>query len=116
MTNSEVTNTDLSWLTVPEVADRLGLTPTRVRRLLEERVLIADRRQGPLTVPAVFLDDEGPVVELRGTVTLLLDNGFSDTEAIDWLLAPEESLGTTPIAALRSGRKAEVRRIAQALL
>jgi hypothetical protein len=32
-----------------------------------------------------------------------------------WLLTPEESLGIAPIDALRAGRKAEVRRVAQAL-
>ena len=32
-----------------------------------------------------------------------------------WLLTEEESLGTAPIDALRAGRKAEVRRVAQAL-
>ena len=31
------------------------------------------------------------------------------------MLAEEESLGTSPIAALLAGRKAEVRRVAQAL-
>jgi len=32
-----------------------------------------------------------------------------------WLLNADDSLGTSPIAALRAGRKAEVRRVAQAL-
>ena len=44
-----------------------------------------------------------------------VDARFSDDEAMDWLLEPEESLGTSPIEALRAGRKAEVRRVAQAL-
>ena len=46
---------------------------------------------------------------------MLSDAGFSDAEALEWLLGEEDSLGTTPIAALRAGRKAEVRRVAQAL-
>ena len=46
---------------------------------------------------------------------MLADAGFTDDEAIDWLLDEEDSLGTTPIEALRAGRKAEVRRVAQAL-
>jgi hypothetical protein len=53
--------------------------------------------------------------ELHGTANVLSDAGFSDAEALDWLLDEEDSLGTTPIAALRAGRKAEVRRVAQAL-
>jgi hypothetical protein len=48
-------------------------------------------------------------------VILLGDCGFGDPEAVDWLLSPEESLGAAPIDALRAGRKAEVRRVAQAL-
>ena len=50
-----------------------------------------------------------------GTVTLLADVGFADDEAVEWMLEVEPSLGTSPIAALRAGRKAEVRRVAQAL-
>jgi hypothetical protein len=43
------------------------------------------------------------------------DAGYSDDEAMHWLLSAEESLGVSPIEALRAGRKAEVRRVAQAL-
>ena len=41
--------------------------------------------------------------------------GFSDDEAIDWLLAPDETIRSAPLAALRAGRKSEVRRVAQTL-
>jgi len=67
-------------------------------------------------VPGLFVKGTEPLGELRGTLVLLGDLGFSDDEAIDWLLGPEDSLGTSPIEALRAGRKAEVRRVAQALL
>jgi hypothetical protein len=46
---------------------------------------------------------------------LLADSGFTDDEAMRWLLDVDDSLGTSPIEALRAGRKAEVRRVAQAL-
>ena len=105
-----------AWLTVPDLAERFGLTPTRVRRLIEDRHLLAQRRDGVLSIPEVFVDDEGPLPELRGTIILLGDNGFSDDEAMRWLLEPEDSLGVAPIDALLAGRKAEVRRVAQALL
>lgn len=104
-----------TWLTVPDLADRLGLSPSRVRRLIEDRHLLAMRRDGVLRVPAVFLDDEGPLPELRGTVILLNDSGYSDDDAMRWLLEEEDSLGVAPIDALLAGRKAEVRRVAQAL-
>ena len=59
--------------------------------------------------------DGRPLPALRGTVFVLHDAGFSDDEAIDWLLAPEDSIGTTPLEALLAGRKSEVRRVARTL-
>ena len=103
------------WLTLPEIADRFGLPVGKVRRLIEERHLIALRVDGVVKVPADFIEGSAPLSDLRGTVVLLADNGFSDDEAVDWLLSREESLDTTPVEALRAGRKAEVRRVAQAL-
>lgn len=109
------TDEERTWLTVPDLADRLSLTPSRVRRLIEDRQLLAIRRDGVLVVPEVFLDDEGPLPELRGTAILLGDSGYTDDEAMHWLLEEEDSLGVAPIDALVAGRKAEVRRVAQAL-
>lgn len=86
-----------------------------MHRLLEERHLLAVRREKVLVVPEEFLVDGAPVKDLRGTLILLADDGFSDDEAMEWMLSTNELLGTTPIDALRSGRKAEVRRVAQAL-
>ncbi|MFC7430091.1 MULTISPECIES: Rv2175c family DNA-binding protein [unclassified Agrococcus] len=106
---------DTAWLTIPDLVDRMGLGPSRIRRLVEERALPATRRDGVLVVPEVFLVDDAPMGELKGTVMLLGDLGFDDDEAVAWLLEDEPSLGTSPIAALRAGRKAEVRRVAQAL-
>lgn len=106
---------DRVWLTVPDVAGRLGSTPARVRRLLEDKHLLASRRDGVLRIPEVFLHGDEPLPELRGTAILLADSGFDDDGAVAWLLGEEDSLGTAPIDALRAGRKAEVRRVAQAL-
>lgn len=109
------TPSELEWLTVPDLVELTGLGVGRVRRLLEERHLLGTRRNGVVMVPSVFLRDGEPMTEIRGTAILLSDSGFSNDEAVDWLLAEEESLGTSPISALRAGRKAEVRRVAQAL-
>jgi hypothetical protein len=109
------TDSDLEWLTVPDLVELTGIPVGRVRRLLEERHLLGTRRDGVLVVPSLFLRDGEPMSEIRGTAVLLSDSGFSDDEAVDWMLTVEESLGTSPIAALRAGRKAEVRRVAQAL-
>jgi len=104
-----------AWLSLPELADALDETPSRVRRLLDDLHLIGSRRDGSIRVPAVFIKDGEPLASLRGTVIVLHDAGFSDDEVIDWLLSPDESIGIPPIDALAAGRKAEVRRVAQTL-
>ncbi|WP_395243333.1 Rv2175c family DNA-binding protein [Agromyces sp. MMS24-K17] len=106
---------EIEWLTVPDLVERTGLTPSRVRRLIDDRHLLGARVDGVLKVPALFLRDDAPLPELHGTAIVLSDAGFGDDEALAWLLAEEDSLGTSPILALRAGRKAEVRRVAQAL-
>ncbi len=111
--NEQVQATE--WLTIPDLVEQLGLGVSRVRRLIDDRHLAAKRVDGVLKVPAVFLRDGEPLSELRGTLIVLADNGFDDEDAVDWLLSDDESLGTSPIEALRAGRKAEVRRVAQAL-
>jgi hypothetical protein len=123
------------WLTVPDIADRLGEPVTKVRRLLEERRLVGLRRGDPpvLSVPAAFVvpghlanpaqpgtPGEGApwtvLAALQGTFTVLADVGFDDEAAVAWLFTPADGLGTTPMAALLAGRKSEVRRVAQAEL
>lgn len=105
------------WLTLQDVAERLGLDVGKVRRLLQDRYLIGVRRgeRNVLSVPAALLSGSQPLPELRGTLTVLADAGFGDAEALHWLFTPDESLPGTPVDALRSGRKTEIRRRAQAL-
>jgi excisionase family DNA binding protein len=110
-----VTNTEIHWLTIPDLAQILGIGVSKVRRLIEDRSLLAVRVEEVLKVPDVFLRDAQPLPELRGTLIVLADSGFSDEEAMHWLLEDEDNLGAAPIDALRGGRKAEVRRVAQAL-
>ena len=100
---------------MPQLVETLGEPLGRVRRLLDDFHLVGSRRDGTFKVPAVFLVDGHPIASLRGTVFVLHDAGFSDDEAIDWLLDPEDSIGIAPIEALRAGRKSEVRRVAQSL-
>ncbi|WP_402464788.1 Rv2175c family DNA-binding protein [Isoptericola aurantiacus] len=110
------------WMTLPDVAEALGTEVSKVRGLVSTRHLIGVKRGERTTfqVPAAFVVVEpgaAPHVleTVRGTVIMLGDAGFSDAEALEWLFSPEESLGTTPIEALRSGRRAPVRRAAQTL-
>ncbi|MBA4247349.1 MAG: DNA-binding protein [Microbacterium sp.] len=103
------------WLTVPDLVDVLQLSPGKVHRLIEDRHLLAVRRDKVLVIPEEFVLDGEPLKDLRGTLMLLADDGFSDDEAMQWMLEVNDLLGVSPIAALRAGRKAEVRRVAQAL-
>lgn len=103
------------WLTLPELVDVLDEPLGRVRRLLDEFQLIGSRRDGAIKVPAVFIVDGAPIPSLRGTIIVLHDAGFTDDEAIDWLLTDDDSIGMPPIQALIAGRKSEVRRVAQTL-
>lgn len=127
------------WLTLPDVAERLGIDVGKVRRLLQEGRLVAVRRGDPsvLSVPADFFvplhlanpaaptapaqDEDGGVrwavlAALRGTLTVLSDAGFDAGESIEWLFSTDEVLGRTPMEALRAGSKSEVRRRAQTLV
>ena len=110
-------DTDISreWLTIPDLVEVLGVAASRVRRLVEDRALLGHKIDGVLKVPADFIRDGEPLPELKGTLVVLGDSGFTDAEALAWLLEIDDSLSVAPIDALRSGRKAEVRRVAQAL-
>ncbi|MFZ5869971.1 MAG: Rv2175c family DNA-binding protein [Actinomycetota bacterium] len=104
------------WLALPDVAERLGTDVSRVRRMVDDRLLLAVRRgqRNVLSVP-VELVEPAPMPELPGTLTVLSDAGYSPAEMVRWLFTPDPSLPGTPVQALRAGRKTEVRRRAQAL-
>ena len=103
------------WLTVPDVAERHGIPLGRVRRLIEDHHLISIRKDGVQYVPGELIVDNEPLPSLHGTIVVLLDAGFSLESAIEWLYTPNDVLGQTPMAALVAGKKAEIRRLAQAL-
>jgi Rv2175c C-terminal domain of unknown function len=104
------------WLSLPQVAERLGIPLGRIKQLLRDRKLIAVQRpDGTVCVPAAFLDSNQIVKGLHGTLTLLFDCGFSEVEALRWLFTADDSLPGTPIAAMAAHRGTEVNRRAQAL-
>ncbi len=104
------------WLSIPEVAERLGLPASRVKQLLRDRKLLGVQRpDGSFGVPAAFLDGDQVVRGLNGTLTLLFDCGFSDAEAMRWLFTTDDSLPGSPIEAIAAHRCSEVNRRAQAL-
>ncbi len=103
------------WLPLPDIAERLELPITKIHQLINERALIAVRRNGVLRVPAEFVAGPTVVKHLPGVLNLLYDAGYNDDEAMRWLFSPDDTLGGTPAAALNTDRAREVKRRAQAL-
>nr|WP_255633425.1 Rv2175c family DNA-binding protein [Demequina sp. TTPB684] len=107
------------WLSVPECAELLGVPLSRVREFLRERNLIAVRRgeNNALYLPAgqIVEGEHGHEVlaTVRGTIIVLADAGLSDDVIVEWLTTFHEELGESPLDALRSGKRAPVRRLAQ---
>ncbi len=107
------------WLSVPECAEVLGVPLSRVREFLRERYLVAVRRgeNKALYLPAgqIVEGDDGPEIlaTVRGTIIVLADGGLSDDVIVEWLTTVNEELGQSPLEALRSGKRAPVRRLAQ---
>lgn len=110
-----ITHENREWLDLAELAERLGLSRGKVKRLLEERQLLAVRLEREPRVPAAMLLDDAPLPGLRGTVILLADAGMEDEEIMRWLLSEDEVLGAAPLDALRQGRRTQVRHSVQLL-
>jgi hypothetical protein len=104
-----------SWLTLPDIAERLDLPITRVHQLIRDNALLAVRRDGVLRVPAELAAGECVRKHLPGLLTLLRDAGYKDDEDIlRWLYTPDDTLPGTPAQALAENRATEVKRRAQA--
>lgn len=105
------------WLPLPDVAELLNVSITKVHGLLDEGSLVALRigERKIRCVPAAFIQDGHVLDSLKGTVAVLGDAGYSDEELIAWLFTADESLRGRPVDALREGRKTEIRRRAQSL-
>ncbi|ALE05461.1 transcriptional regulator [Arthrobacter sp. ERGS1:01] len=114
---SKVENVVSEWLPLPDVAEKLDISITRVHALVKDGSLLAARvgERKIRAVPAEFFIEDHIVDSLRGTITVLHDAGFDDEEAITWLFTADESLPGRPIDALHEGRKTEIRRRAAAL-
>lgn len=105
----------VEWLTLPDAADRLDVPVTRVRQLIRDHRLLAERRDGVLYIPAAFIVDGQILKGLAGLLTLLLDARYEDEEALRWLFTEDPSLPGTPVQALTENRGREIHRRAQAL-
>lgn len=106
-------------LTVPEVADLLGVIVTRVMDELSSHRLIAVEVDGVRRIPARFFSDSNSGVEINrfvpGLIALLADGGYPDSEILDFLFTEDDSLPGRPVDALHGHLAREVMRRAQAM-
>jgi hypothetical protein len=110
-----ITDRVKTWVTLEQAAEKLGVSPSKVKRLLEEHILFGVKIDGKLMIPEEIIVGNEPLSSIRGSLLQLLDLGLTEAEAIDWLYQENEELGETPMSALLKGHKAPVRRAAQAL-
>jgi hypothetical protein len=103
------------WLSLGDVAVRLGLNQSRTKQLIRDHKLLGVRKDGQVMIPAVFIAGRDVVKGLGGTLTLLADAGYDELEALRWLFTADDTLPGTPAQALAENRGTEVRRRAQAL-
>ena len=104
------------WLDWSQAAERLGVTPAKVRTMVRDHQLasaVPTPGAGP-QVPADLIVDGLPVKGLPGLLTVLHDAGYDDRECIAWIFTDDDYPGR-PIDALRENRGSEVKRRAQAL-
>jgi hypothetical protein len=105
------------WLSIGELANRIGQPPSRVRQLIRDRRLVVIERGDPpvLSVPAEFVHDGALLKGLGGALTVLADAGFSSEESVRWLLTEAPELSARPVDLMAAGRDTAVKRVAMAL-
>lgn len=102
-------------LPLPEVADKLGISVTRVHQMLRDHQLLALRRDGVAGVPEIFFDPAGGVTKhLPGLITVMKDAKYTDEEILEWIFTDDDSLPGKPIEALHGPLAREVIRRAAA--
>jgi hypothetical protein len=105
------------WLTLPDLAEMIGEPLSKIRQLLREGRLVAVERGRPPVkyVPGELVHDGRLVKGLGGALTVLRDAGYTDIEALRWLLTEDQALPGRPVDAMAQGRDTAVKRRAQVL-
>ena len=105
------------WLTLPELAEQIDLPLPKVRQLVREGKLVTVPRGKPPIqhVPADIVRDGKLVKGLAGALTVLRDAGYSDIDALRWLLTEDDALPGRPVDLMAAGRDTAVKRRAQIL-
>ena len=114
MTES-VTAAPTEWINLPDVADKLDLSVSKVHQLIRDGALLAVKRDGVRVVPAELVANSTVLKHLPGVLTLLRDAGYNDEEALRWLYRPDETVDGNAATGLGGDRAREVKRRAQAL-
>jgi hypothetical protein len=113
--SDSVTAGPAAWINLPDVAEKLGVSISKVHQMLRDGHLLAVRRDGVRAVPAELVANSTVLKHLPGVLTLLRDAGYNDEEALRWLYEPDEALDGNAAAGLGGHRAREVKRRAQAL-
>ena len=114
MTES-LTSGPAGWINLPDVAERLGVTVSKVHQMIRDGALLAVKRDGIRVVPAELVANGTVLKHLPGVLTLLHDAGYNDEEALRWLYVPDEALDGNAALGLGGPRAREVKRRAQAV-
>ena len=113
--NDSVTAGPAGWVPLPDVAEKLDLTISKVNQMVRDGHLLAVKRDGVRVVPAELVANDTVLKHLPGILTLLRDAGYNDEEALRWLYEPDKALDGCPAVGLGGPLAREVKRRAQAL-
>lgn len=114
MTES-VTAGPAGWINLPDVAEKLDVSISKVHQMIRDGDLLAVRRDNIRVVPSELVANSTVLKHLPGVLTLLRDAGYNDEEALRWLYEPDPDLDGNPARGLGGPRAREVKRRAQAL-
>ena len=115
MVSDSVTAAPTEWVNLPDIADKLDVSISKVNQMVRDGELLAVKRDGVRVVPAELVANSTVLKHLPGILTLLRDNGYNDEEALRWLYTPDETLDGNAARGLGGDRAREVKRRAQAL-
>jgi len=113
--SESVTAAPAGWVPLPDVAEKLDLSISKVNQMVRDGHLLAVRRDGIRVVPAELLANDTVLKHLPGVLNLLRDAGYNDEEALRWLYEPDEALQGSAAVGLGGPMAREVKRRAQAL-
>jgi hypothetical protein len=115
LVSESVTAAPAEWVTLPDVAEKLDLSISKVHQMIRDGHLLAVRRDGLRVIPSELIANATVLKHLPGVLNLLRDAGYNDEEALQWLYEPDKALDGNGATALGGDLAREVKRRAQAL-